>query len=109
MPPAKSTWNEREFTFKTSRSSGPGGQHVNKTETAVRIVHLPSGLAAEASEERSQARNRALAQARVVAKLVETQETVENEHKHSRWSHHDEIERGNPTRVYEGADFKRIV
>jgi protein subunit release factor B len=59
-----------EETF--SRSSGPGGQHVNKVSTAVTVRHLPSGLTATASDSRSQALNRALAWDRLLA-LVEKQ------------------------------------
>ena len=49
----------RECEVETFRSSGPGGQHVNKTETAVRLRHLPSGVVVTSREERSQHRNKA--------------------------------------------------
>jgi protein subunit release factor B len=49
----------RECEIETFRASGPGGQHVNKTETAVRLKHLPSGLAVTSRDERSQYRNKA--------------------------------------------------
>jgi protein subunit release factor B len=50
----------RECEVKTFRASGPGGQHVNKTETAVRLKHLPSGLIVTSREMRSQHQNKAL-------------------------------------------------
>jgi ribosome-associated protein len=50
----------RECEVDTFRSSGPGGQHVNKTESAVRLRHLPSGIAITSQEERSQHRNKAI-------------------------------------------------
>jgi protein subunit release factor B len=50
----------RECVVETFRSSGPGGQHVNKTESAVRLRHLPSGVVLTSQQERSQHRNKAL-------------------------------------------------
>ena len=52
------------------RASGPGGQHRNKSETAIRLVHLPSGVTAEGKDERSQTQNRRIALVRLRDKLA---------------------------------------
>ena len=58
-----------EVRVDTFKASGPGGQHRNKRETAVRVRHLPSGITVLATEHRSQARNKALALRRLELKL----------------------------------------
>jgi len=59
----------RECEVDTFRSSGPGGQHVNKTESAVRLTHLPSGVVVTSQQERSQHRNKALCLEKLRAKI----------------------------------------
>ncbi len=65
---------EKDLKMEFSRSGGPGGQNVNKVETAVRIVHLPTGLSASAQVERSQSANRERAMSLLKAKLVKLME-----------------------------------
>lgn len=60
----------KEVEIQTLRGSGPGGQHRNKVETAVRVIHIPTGLVAIASEHRSQLRNKELALTRLRDRLV---------------------------------------
>ena len=59
----------RECEIETFRSSGPGGQHVNKTESAVRLRHVSSGLVVSSQQERSQHRNKAICLEKLRAKV----------------------------------------
>lgn len=71
--------NKADLKVDTFRSSGAGGQHVNKTESGVRFTHIPTGIVAESTDGRSQIKNREIAIQRLYQKIFETQQTKHNE------------------------------
>jgi len=104
LEPVEATrFDPRDVRFETMRASGPGGQHVNRTESAVRVTHVPTGVQASASEERSQHSNRRLALARLAQRLEELQGRKEAAAERARWQAHQALQRGNPVRVLRGS------
>ena len=95
----ESKWNESDIRVQTLKASGPGGQHVNKTESAVRVTHIPSGISVTASDERSQLQNKKQAIERLKIKLAAYEQERAKSFVQENWQNHNELERGNPVRV----------
>ena len=102
MPDIKET----DIQYMATRASGPGGQHVNKTNSAVRAVHVPTGISVTAQEERSQHANKKLCRLKLTAIFAQRNALAKHNAKTAQWSAHKSLERGNEVRVYHGEKFK---
>ena len=109
MSPVDSFTSQSEplvgYYFEPHKSSGPGGQHVNKTMSAVRIVHPASGLSFNVSDSRSQHKNKQIALDRLKTALAELQIQALMKSEAQKRLQHCALERGNPTRRFKGAQF----
>lgn len=92
-------WDPKDVKLETCRSSGPGGQNVNKVETAVRGTHLPSGLQVLVMDTRSQLENKKLCLARLQEKVLVWQAEQLMEQQQNQWQNHYELARGNAVKV----------
>ena len=96
---------DMQLCFETFRSGGKGGQHVNKVETGVRVIHIPTGISVVSTEARSQHMNKKLAINRLCDILSENNLENRQKEKELAWLEHTRLERGNPVRIYEGMKF----
>lgn len=98
---------DMQVRFETFRSGGKGGQHVNKVETGVRAIHIPTGISVVSTEARSQHMNKNLALDRLCSILAERNTAIGRKEKELAWLEHTRLERGNPVRIYEEERFVR--
>ncbi|MDO8991246.1 MAG: peptide chain release factor H [Sideroxyarcus sp.] len=97
---------EGEIRFETMRSSGPGGQHVNTTDSAVRATHVSTGISVKVQTERSQHANKRLAVLLIARRLAQRSEEAKLEQRADRRMAHHQVARGDPVRVFRGDNFK---
>ncbi len=104
MPAAIPT--DDAIVFSTCKSSGKGGQHVNKTESAVHAKHLASGISVKVQTARSQHANKKLARELIGVKLAQLGLQKAASQKQEANALHWSVERGNPVRVFKGLAFE---
>lgn len=100
-------FDPEQVVFDTFRSGGKGGQNVNKVETGVRAIYVPTGQAVVCTEERSQYANKQKAVARLQEMMKLKNQQRKAEEKNDNWRCHTSLERGNAGARFEGMDFKK--
>lgn len=91
-----------DLTYEVMRAQGPGGQHVNKTESAVRLTHKPTGISVVAQSERSQHRNRKLALQQLQARMWQQNQSLQQQQSHQIWQNHDHLQLGQAVKCFKG-------
>lgn len=101
-------FDPEQIVFETFRSGGKGGQNVNKVETGVRAIYVPTGQAVVCTEERSQYANKQKAIARLRENMKRENRQKKAVEKNDNWRCHTSLERGNACVQFEGIDFREV-
>lgn len=100
---------ESAILFKACSASGPGGQHVNKTQSAVHATHVATGISVKIQTERSQYANKKLARELIAVKLAELKKQQTNSVKKNANKEHWSVQRGSPIRIFKGLKFEEVT
>lgn len=106
IPEQEVVCTDQNIRFERFHCGGKGGQNVNKVETGVRIIHIPTGITITSTAERSQLLNKKDALEKLAALLKDKQTEQVKLQINSAWREHTRIVRGNPIRTYESKAFK---
>ena len=107
IPEQEIICQDNNIRFERFHCGGKGGQNVNKVETGVRLVHIPTGITVTSTAERSQILNKKDAFEKLAAILKSKQSEQTQLQINSAWREHNKIVRGNPVRTYKGQAFQR--
>ena len=108
IPEVENICTDNEIKFERFHCGGKGGQNVNKVETGVRLIHIPTGITVTSTAQRTQQQNRKDALNKLNVILREKTELAKQKQVNSAWREHNRIVRGNPVRIYSGMGFRRI-
>ncbi|MEP3276185.1 MAG: peptide chain release factor H [Stappiaceae bacterium] len=103
------TFDRADIRFETFRAGGPGGQHQNTTDSAVRATHVPTNISVVVRDQRSQHRNKQMAVSRLETQLALREIYLETVSRQSEHGLHAQLERGNPKRRFKGRKFIELV
>lgn len=98
----------KEVDIQVTKARGPGGQHVNKTSSAVRIAHKPSGIKIRVELDRSQHRNKKLALEKLQLMLAQGSDDQTHKEIRERWLNHYQVKRGDPVKIFSGPSFTQV-
>ena len=100
--------DDKLIKFETFRSSGKGGQNVNKVETGVRVTHIPTGLSVVSTTARSQHMNKRIALDRLCEIIASENSERQLQQEHYNFLERKRLERGNAKLVFQGMDFVKV-